>query len=93
MGRLALMQLLSGKGRIVLRPQRGKQGVRGPARLDQDLPGMLGPTRPARDLKQGGKQALGCPKIMRMQATIRTQHHDQGQARKIMSLGHHLSSD
>ena len=30
---------------------------------------------------------------MRMQATIGTQDHDQGQARKIMPLGPHLSSD
>ena len=93
MSGLALMQLPTGEGRIILCPQRSKQGMPRPTRLDQDLPGMFGPPGPARDLKQRGKQALGCPKIMGVQATVGTQDHDQGQAWKIMPLGHHLGSD
>jgi hypothetical protein len=93
MSGLALMQLPTGKGRIVLRPQCGKQGMPRPTRLDDDLPGMFSPTGPARDLKQCRKQALGRPKIVGVQATVGTQHHDQGQTGKIMPLGHHLGSN
>ena len=96
-GAAALVQLLRGKGRVVVAAQRGKQGVLGVVGLQPHFRAAalrghvlrIAPGAPG-GLQQQGKQALGGAKVAGKQLSVGLHCGHQGDAAKVVPLGHHL---
>ena len=61
--------------------------------LQEHSTGLVGTSRTPRDLQDGLQQPFGCAEISTEQALIRVDDTDQGDRRKMMSLGEHLRTD
>ena len=97
-GLAALAQLLLGEGREIVLLQGFKQRVRRVkglhphfARAGSRQFGVA--ARPSSGLHQQGKQALGGAKVGGKQSTVGVQGRHQGDAAKVVALGHHLRAD
>ena len=81
------------KSFIVIRHGKTQDGVFGIVRLQHDFPFFLAPAAAARHLRDELKSALAAAIVGKMQAHVGIEDADEGNGRKVVSLGDHLRTD
>jgi hypothetical protein len=88
----AFPQRGGGKGRVALPAQGLEQGVIRMMGLEHHPPGPLRPAGAAGDLDHQLGHALRGPEVGAIEAVVRIQDADQGDAGKVVTLGQHLGA-
>ena len=78
---------------VVVVGRERDRGLLGLVGLDDDAAGPIAAPRPARDLREQLEGPLAGAKIRQRQPGVGAQHADQGHAREVVALGHHLGAD